>query len=130
VVAAIFVLGIVVALLALAFGARRVTEELEDLGRTEAEEARDVEVADCTTNDDGHMAATVRVTNQSSEASNYIIEVSFDAADGDEQLATAPATVTSLAPDQVTEVEATSGEPPPGEFECRIGFVERFSAEG
>jgi hypothetical protein len=127
----VLLLGFVVAALALAFGARRVTDELNDLGRTEAEEARDVEVAACETDDHGFMKATLRVTNQSAETSNYIIEVSFDRHDGNEQLATAPATVTSLAPGQMTEVETSSGEEPPGEaeFDCRVGFVERLSAE-
>jgi hypothetical protein len=130
VAAAVILLGIVVGLLALAFGARRVTEGLEDLARTEADELRDVEVDQCDTDDDGFMAARLRVTNQSSETSNYIIEVSFDRADGGEQLATAMAMVTGLAPDQFTEVEAISGENASGEFDCRIGFVERLSAEG
>jgi hypothetical protein len=69
------------------------------------------------------------VTNQSSEASNYIIEVAFDRQGADVQLATAPATVTSLEPGQMTEVDTSSGEEPSGDFECRVGFVERLSAE-
>ena len=133
-VAAVLVLGVVVAAVLLALGARRLTDELDEIGRTRVEEARDVEVTECGTDDDGFMTATVDVTNQSSETSDYLINVSFDieVGDGDEQLATASATVRSLAPGQQTEVEARSSEEAPGdvEFDCRRGFVDRRSTEG
>ncbi len=127
---AVLLLGLVAAMLLFVLGARKVTDEIDDIGRTQTEEARDVEVAECETNDAGFMSATLKVTNQSPKTSNYIIEVSFDRAGGDEQLTTAPALVNSLAPGQVTEVVAPSTEAPLGDFECRVGFVERLSAEG
>ncbi len=129
-VVGLLLLGGMVALVVVFLGARKVVDEIEDIGRTQVEEARDVEVVACGTDDDGVMDATLEVTNQSTETSNYIIDVSFDRTGRDEQLTTAPALVNGLAPGQVTEVVATSFESPPGEFECRVSFVERFSAEG
>jgi hypothetical protein len=130
VVAGVLLLGGIAALAIVLLGARKVADELDDIGRTQVEEARDVEVVACETDDDGFMTATLEITNQSTKTSNYIIDVSFDLVGGDEQLTTAPALVNGLAPGQSTEVVATGFESPPGDFECRVSFVERLSAEG
>jgi hypothetical protein len=76
------------------------------------------------------MVATMDVTNQSSERSNYFIEVSFEAPDGS-QLATGNAVVNALEPDQSTTTEALSATEGPtgGEFTCRVTDVERISDE-
>jgi hypothetical protein len=132
VVVAVVILGVVAAGIAISVGARRVSDELSDLGRTSADEARDVEVARCDTNAAGLMHATLSVTNHSPKASNYVITVSFNSRGGGTRLDTGSAFVSSLAPDQTTEAEALGTERPPGEgdFECRVSFVQRLSAEG
>lgn len=89
----------------------------------------DAELVDCGTGEYGWMVATIRVTNDSSERSNYSVDVSFTSPDGSEQYATGSAYITGLAPDQTRTEEATSTEEPPGKFKCVITDVFRFTDE-
>jgi hypothetical protein len=98
---------------------------------TENPPGEDVTVADCgPAPDTGFMRATVDVLNHSSEPSNYIITVAFEADDGARQLATSTALVNGLGPDQTTNAETDSFQRPPGsvEFSCSINQVQRFAA--
>lgn len=98
----------------------------EDLLAQNEREARDVSRPDCRIDETtGFMEAEMTVTNQSSERSNYAIEVTFE--DGDVQLETAFAAVTALEPGQNTVVVAGSSTEPTGAFTCRVIGVQRFS---
>jgi hypothetical protein len=98
---------------------------------TENPPGDDVTVADCgPAPGTGWMRATVDVLNHSSEPSNYIITVAFEADDGTRQLATSTALVNGLGPDQTTNAEANSFQSAPDgvEFSCSINQVQRFAA--
>jgi hypothetical protein len=118
--------GIAFAILA-AFVWNRAEDALDEVANPE--EAEDVDIDDCTTDESGFMVADLRVTNRSPEASNYFIEIAFETPDGDQQLATAVAFVTGLASDQSTSQVASSLTEASGDFECRVALVERTSAE-
>jgi hypothetical protein len=78
------------------------------------------------------MVARISVTNDSSERSNYMMEVAFETPDGTEQLTSSPVFVNGLEPGQSTTAEANSlTEPPEGEgsFSCRIVELDRTSDE-
>jgi hypothetical protein len=98
---------------------------------TENPPGDDVSVAECgPAADGGYMRATVDVLNHSSEPSNYIITVAFEAEDGDRQLATSTALVNGLGPDQTTNAETNSFQRAPAgeEFSCVVNQVQRFAA--
>jgi hypothetical protein len=78
-------------------------DDIEDNIASENErESADVSEPDCRTDDVGFMEAEVTVTNNSSERSNYNIEVTFEGDDG-AQLETGFLFVSALEP----------GRPPP-----------------
>jgi hypothetical protein len=128
VVLALAVLGGVGSCVALVVVADDVAEDVEeDLVEEQADEADDVSEPRCERGQFNDMQAVVTVTNDSSERSNYTIEVAFNGPNGD-QLDTAYATVSALAPGQSTEATAASvAEAPTGDFTCDILDVERFS---
>jgi hypothetical protein len=101
----------------------------DDADDQRAREAADVDLAGCSTNGVGHMAAGVTVTNQSSKRSTYLIDVALESPDGARQLATLPIVVKGLEPGQVKEQEASTLTAPSGEFECRVSKVERLADE-
>jgi hypothetical protein len=100
----------------------------EDLIEEQGDEADDIQGVDCGTSSAGFMAAELEVTNDSSERSNYFIDVSFESSNGD-QIDTAFVNVSSLDPGQSTTIEATTLTEPTGDFTCRVVEVERFSDE-
>ena len=106
-----------------------VDDASDDVNQSEADEADDVGEPECKTDEVGFMAATMQVTNNSSERSNYTIEVTFEDPNGD-QIETGAALVSALEPDQSTTATASSLTEAPGEFTCRVVDVERFSDEG
>src|SRR5690606_23325287 len=98
----------------------------------EADEVDDAEVSECTVDELGWMEATIAVTNDSSERSNYYIEVAFETPDGSEQLTATPVFVNGLEPGQSTTAEAISATDAPGgegSFSCRIIELDRMSDE-
>lgn len=112
-------------------GAKEVSKNIDQSLEEQKQDALDdVELVDCTTDDLGFMAATLKVTNDSSERSNYIIDVTFTSPDGAEQYGSGGALVSALAPDQTKQEKASSlEEAPPGEFECKITDVLRTTDE-
>lgn len=95
----------------------------------EADEVDDVVITACAEGDFGYASATIEVTNNSSEASNYLIEIAFESADGSTQIGTGYASVNSLAPGQKTTQEAGGLDEVSGqEFTCRVSSVERYAA--
>ena len=103
-----------------------VNEENEE---REASIQDDAELVACETNAAGWMSARVRITNDSSERSNYSVDVSFVSPDGSEQYDSGAAIASSLAAGQTTTQEASSTTEPPGAFECEIVDVVRFTDE-
>ena len=118
--------------IALALAADEVAENIDDavddIEEDDAREARDVGEPDCRVGESGFMEAELTVTNNSSERSNYIIDVTFESPDGT-QLETAVLFVNDLEPDQSTTDTASSLTEASGEFTCRVVDLERFSAE-
>jgi Flp pilus assembly protein TadG len=73
--------------------------------------------------------ATVTVVNNTSKASNYIIDVTFDSTDGKTQLDSSVATVNNVAPGQTATADATSLKPDiKSPYVCKVGRVTRFAA--
>jgi hypothetical protein len=106
-----------------------VGEAAEDVSQSAADEADDVSGTHCRTDAGAFLAAEVEVTNDSSERSNYSIEVVFESAEGD-QVDTALAFVSALEPGQSTVVDVQSlTEPPAPGVTCRVTDVERYSDE-
>jgi hypothetical protein len=105
-----------------------VGEAAEDVSQS-ADEADDVSETRCRSDAGAFLAAEVEVTNDSSERSNYSIEVVFESAEGD-QIDTAFAFVSALEPSQSTSVDVQSltEATVPG-VTCRVTDVERYSDE-
>jgi len=93
------------------------------------QESADVEVTDCTTSPTGTMVAGVRVTNRSSERSDYLVTVVFED-DGDgSQVDSSPVAVNDVDPGQAASGRAvTFSRPPPAGFGCEVGAVERVAS--
>lgn len=91
-----------------------------------AAEAADVEVLGCRTSQ-RVMAARLRVTNATSEPSDYFVDVTFARPDG-EVLEVATAVVEDLAPGDSTPVAVASVARAPRRFDCQVGDVDRLAA--
>jgi hypothetical protein len=89
----------------------------------------DVEIINCE-RDAYSRKANLKVTNHSSKASNYVIEVVFETADGKEQFGTGATFISGLEPGQSKQDEAVSFDSTdtttPGK--CRVSSVQRNSA--
>lgn len=101
----------------------------EDLAEEDADKLDDARITKCAVDDLGYMAATVEITNNSSERSNYDVTVSYTSPDGSEQYATGDAFAQALAPGQKRLEAAQSLKDAPGKFKCEITDVFRFSDE-
>ena len=101
-------------------------------GNTENPPEADVAITECTTDELGYMQALGTVTNNSSKASNYSVEIAFETPDGSTQLASTATFVSGLEPGQNAPLEAFSFEEAPadGQFACRITGVTRFADAG
>jgi hypothetical protein len=110
-----------------------VGEVAEDVDRSvaaeRAAEADDVAATRCRTDAGEPLAAEVEVTNDSSERSNYTIDVAFESAGGD-QIETGFGFVSALEPGQsrVVDIQTLTASPGPL-VTCRVTDVERFSDE-
>lgn len=77
----------------------------------------------------GFTKATIDVVNNSSQPSNYLIEVVFESADGATQLATGNAYITSLGAGQTKTEEVSTLETIEEQgITCRLASVERLAA--
>src|SRR5262249_3204445 len=98
--------------------------------RSQAAERDAVAAPACRLDGLGLMAGTMAVTNHSSKRSYYLIEVTFEGADG-AQLATAHAFVSALGPGQHTQATAHPfTRPPPGPLPGGIVKMDRMSDVG
>lgn len=91
----------------------------------DANEVKDVTISECTKDDAGFVTAKLKVTNNSSKASDYVIEVTFNSKDGATQVGTGNAFIQNLAPGQSKDEEANSLETTDTEFVCEITKVDR-----
>lgn len=96
----------------------------------EGDEVDDVVITACAKDDTlGFAEATVEVTNNSSKASSYMIEIAFESEDGSTQVGTGSAFVTGLAAGQKKVEEVTSFEEPGDQpFTCKVSSVDRLAA--
>jgi hypothetical protein len=93
-------------------------------------EALDVTLDACRTDEFGDMVADVTIVNNSSERSNYDIEVAFTSPDRSQQYGTGWTYVTGLAPGQITFELVDSITPAEGEYVCEVISMDRLSDEG
>lgn len=124
-VAALVGLLAVVGLFLVAFGDVDVTESDDD-------ELDDVELVGCETDTVGarELVATLRVTNDSSDRSDYSIEVTFSSDATGDQIDTGIALVSNLQPGQstTTTAEVFPGGPNTGGFDCEVVSVDRSAS--
>jgi hypothetical protein len=92
-----------------------------------AREAADVELVRCT-RVQGRMTARLRVTNGSSEASDYFVDVAFVQKRTGEVVEIATAIVEDLAPGRTQPVAIGSAALAPRRFRCQVGDVDRLAA--
>jgi hypothetical protein len=94
----------------------------------------DVQIAKCALSKNPFEGpkATLKVTNNSSKPSDYIITIAFDSPDGSKQLDTGDATVNNLGPSQTTTTGAPSLKRSlrKKQFVCKVADVIRTSAVG
>ena len=92
----------------------------------EAVEAADVELVRCG-DAQGRMNARLRVTNGSSEASDYYVDVTFVRGAAAVPLETATAVVEDLAPGRTEAVAVGTEARAPRRFDCEVVDVDRLS---
>jgi hypothetical protein len=111
-----------------------VDDAFQDFDNQVAEEGQrelaDVDLTSCDVDNTlNTMVATLHVTNNSSERSEYAIDVVFNDEANGNQLGTGFAIVNNLDPDQETDVDADSLESAPaGGFTCDVVSVDRFAS--
>jgi hypothetical protein len=106
------------------------TGKADEGTKSSTDHSEDAQIVSCGKDDTtGFPVAKVKVTNNSSKSSNYIITVSFN--NGSEQIDTGLASANNLNPGSSTTQEAASlkSDVPAG-FTCRIEDTTRYSAVG
>lgn len=126
----VLAVSVVLGAVALVIVVVAVDDAVDDFEENRSSEVDDVSDLECDVDVAGDLHATFTVENDSSDRSNYVIEITFED-DGGDQLDTAVAFVNGLESGQRTEGEATTftDAPSDGGFSCRILEVERFSDE-
>ena len=98
-----------------------------DSGKANAPED-DVEIVGCTSNEFGWPEAKVKITNNSSKASNYLVDIAFESKDGTVQIDTSMVAVNNLEPGQTSTEDASSLEEASGAFVCKVTDVTRYAS--
>lgn len=94
----------------------------------------DVTITACALPDNEFLGPEAKLTvkNNSSKTSSYFISISFDSADGTQQLDTGIASVSNLGPGQSAEETASSlkseTREKAGAFKCKVTDVTRFAS--
>jgi hypothetical protein len=98
--------------------------------KSTTDHSEDAVIMSCTKDSStGLPTAKVKVTNNSSKSSNYIVTVSFN--NGSEQIDTGIAAINNLNPGSSNTQEATSLKTDsPSSFTCKIEDTTRYSAVG
>ncbi len=91
--------------------------------------AEDVDSFDCGTGAAiGLFRPTVKVTNRSSEASDYLITIVAESSDGSVRYDTTTISIMSLQPNQTTTVEGIYMKASPHGSVCKISEIERTAS--
>ena len=88
----------------------------------------DVTLTGCSADSLGYLQALVKVTNNSSGRSNYLIDVAFESKDGATQLDTTSAMVNNLNSGQSSNQTAGSLTKAAGSFTCKVTDVNRIAS--
>jgi len=96
----------------------------------ESDEVDDVKLDSCGDKDAlGFVQAGITVTNNSSEASDYLIEITFTSKDGKTQIGTGNTIISNLAPEQSkTETVSALEETDQTEIVCEVSSVDRYAS--
>ena len=92
----------------------------------DAVEAADVELVRCN-EVQGRMAARLRVTNRSTEPSDYYVDVTFVRGAAATPIETATAVLEDLAPGGSEAVAVGTAARAPRSFDCVVGDVDRLA---
>ena len=89
----------------------------------------DVTVSKCYS-DLGSPQADITILNHSSKASNYMVSVKFESADGSQLIDTSFVAVNDLNPGQSAVEQAVSFSDVSGRFTCSVSDVTRYASGG
>jgi hypothetical protein len=87
----------------------------------------DVEITSCEAGEFGYPKAEVKITNRSSDTSNYSINLEFVDPSG-KRLSEGIAATNNLASGQSTTQEASGFEEVSGEFKCKFTEITRYAS--
>lgn len=87
----------------------------------------DIEITSCKAGEFGYPMAEVKITNRSSDTSNYAIDLEFVDASG-KRLSESIVATNNLASGQSTTQEAPALDEVSGEFECKFTNVMRYAS--
>ena len=109
------------------------SSDSKDSGKTsagDAGEVDDVKVNSCGKDDTlGFAQANITVTNDSAEASDYLIEITFTSKDGKTQIGTGNTIISNLANGQSkTEDVSALEETDQAEIVCTVSSVDRYAS--
>jgi len=122
--------GVILVVVLVAVVSLAVDEASEELDARQEEILEEATVTECGVDELGDLNARVKVTNGSSERSNYSVEVSFQSPDGATQYDVGTAYANALGAGQTIETDAvTLTDAPDAKFECEVVDVFRFSDE-
>jgi hypothetical protein len=105
-----------------------IDEAIDAIDTEEVDSQDDATVRSCGVDEStGAATAAIRVTNDTSGSSTYVIEVVFTDDDGS-TLGRTDAVLTEVAPDTTEVVHVDEDVDDGSDVACRIGNVERFAA--
>lgn len=94
-----------------------------------SDEVDDVKLTKCFTDDMlGYPKATIKVTNNSSKASDYLIEVTFESKDGKTQFGTGNTIISNLKPGQTKTEDVMGLDKGKGKMVCSVSSVDRMAS--
>jgi hypothetical protein len=124
VLAVVMVVACVGAFVAVGFGAKSVSDEIN---RDSKAAVADVKISRCAAvRVGGIMAASITITNHGSAAASYVVDVGFDSVDGARQIDTGVASATALAAGETTTVQASGGAATVPSFTCKVIGATRY----
>lgn len=90
--------------------------------------SEDVQIIKCKRDQFGDLDAKVKITNNSSKASDYIVTVAFETKDGSQQIDTGTAIIDSLQPGQSSVQDAGGLKSYKKPFKCVLSDAERTAS--
>jgi len=124
VLAVVMVVACVGAVVAVGFGAKSVSDEIN---RDSKAAVADVKISRCAAvRVGGTMAASITITNHGSAVASYVVDVGFDSVDGARQIDAGVASATALAAGETTTVQASGGAATSASFTCKVIAATRY----